>query len=70
MTINAKPEVKAMVLAYIKRNWFQGERTIARALDLDIVDVGDALVELERTDPDVVVRDGIIGYIGHTDRED
>jgi hypothetical protein len=32
------------------------------------VDVGDALVELEATDPDVVVRDSIIGYIGHTDR--
>lgn len=68
MTINAKPEVKAMVLAYIKLNWFQGEATIARALDLDIVDVGDALVELERIDKDVVERDGIIGYIGHTDR--
>jgi hypothetical protein len=68
MPINADAAIKAMVLAYIKRNWFQGEHTIARALDLDVIDVGDALVELERTDPDVVVRDGIIGYIGHTDR--
>lgn len=68
MPVNADPEVKKMVLAYIKLNWFQGERTIARALDLDIIDVGDALVELERTDKDVVVRDGCIGYIGHTDR--
>lgn len=61
-------DTKAMVLAYIKRNWFQGEMTIARALDLPVLDVGDALLELERTDPDVVIRDSIIGYIGNTDR--
>ena len=61
-------DTKAMVLAYIKLNWFQSEITIARALDLPVLDVLDALLELERTDPDVVERDSIIGYIGHTDR--
>lgn len=68
MTTNADPEVKKMVLAYIKKNYFLSENVIARALDLDVIDVLDALLELERTDPDVVTRDGIIGYIGHTDR--
>jgi hypothetical protein len=68
MAIKADPEVKAMVLAYIKLNWFQPEMVIAHALDLPVLDVLDALLELERTDPDVVTRDSIIGYIGHTDR--
>ncbi len=61
-------DTKAMVLSYIKLNWFQGEATIARALDLPVLDVLDALLELEALDPDVVERDSIIGYIGSTDR--
>jgi hypothetical protein len=59
---------KRMVLAYIKINWFQPETVIAHALDLPVLAVLDILLELERTDPDVVTRDSIIGYIGHTDR--
>jgi hypothetical protein len=59
---------KARVLAHIKRNYFVSELTIARALELPVIDVLDALLELERTDEDVVIRDGVIGYIGHTDR--
>lgn len=64
----AKPEVKAMVLAYCKKNYFQHEGTIAHALGLDVLDVLDALLELLRTDPDFIERDSVIGYIGHTDR--
>ena len=59
---------KAMVLAYIKLNYFVSELTIARVLELPVLDVLDALIELERTDPDVITKDSIIGYIGHTDR--
>jgi hypothetical protein len=68
MAVKAKPEVKAMVLAYIKLNYFQHEATIAHALGVPVLDVLDALLELEATDPDVVTKDGIIGYIGSTDR--
>lgn len=59
---------KRMVLAYIKINWFQPEMVIAHALDLPVLVVLDILIELERTDPDVITKDSIIGYIGHTDR--
>lgn len=61
-------DTKAQVLAHIKRFWFVNELQIARALSLPVLDVLDALLELEATDPDVVTRDGVIGYIGHTDR--
>lgn len=66
--MTTKQDIKAMVLAYIKLNWFQPEAVIARVLDLDVPDVLGALLELERTDPGVVTRDGIIGYIGYDDR--
>jgi hypothetical protein len=61
-------DTKKRVLAYIKNHYFANELVIARALDLPVVDVLDALLELERTDADVIARDGIIGYTGHTDR--
>lgn len=61
-------DTKARVLEHIKRNYFVNELRIAKALDLPVLDVLDALLELERTDEDVIARDGIIGYIGHTDR--
>jgi len=61
-------QTKAMVLAYIKNHYFASELVIAKALGLPVVDVLDALLELERTDPDIVERDSVIGYTGHTDR--
>jgi hypothetical protein len=61
-------DTKARVLAHIKRFYFQNELQIAKALDITILEALGALLELERTDPDVITRDGIIGYIGHTDR--
>lgn len=61
--------LKSRVLAYMKNHWFASEQAIADFLQADILDVLEAMIELEASDPDVVVRDGLIGYIGSTDRE-
>lgn len=68
MTYTAQ-QVRATVLAYIKNHYFATEADIATATGLGVLEVLDALLDLERTDPDVVERDSIIGYIGSTDRE-
>jgi hypothetical protein len=61
-------DTRDRVLATIKRFYFVNELWIAEHLGITILDALDALLELERTDADVIIKDGVIGFIGNCDR--